>query len=275
MQSTLKTTSAMKMISSAKLHRVQSSMEALAGYEHMLSEIVAALCSDPDVETASPLAVEHKEKHKAVVIAFASDNSLCGSFNANAFKELAKAVHSLEQEGFKDIAVYPIGERMARYVVKSDYRAVLDYKTLAGKPSFDGISPLADMLIGQYVAGEVDRVSTVYNHFHSMGRQIPSQEQILPFNDESLANQGRESATDYILEPGPDELLASLLPLEIRVRFYRTLLDSITAENAARMIAMQTASDNAQELIDDLSLEYNKRRQQAITSELSDITSSL
>lgn len=274
MQNTLKTTSAMKMIASAKLHRVQSYMEALAEYEKNLSEIVAALCSDPDVETASPLAVEHKERRKAVVVAFASDNSLCGSFNANAFKQLSGTVASLEEEGYGDITVYPIGEKMVRFASKS-FKADMSYRSLADKPSFDGIAPLADMLMRQYVAGEVDLVYTVYNHFHSMGRQIPSQEQVLPFNDESLANQGRESATDYILEPGPDELLASLLPSEIRVRFYRTLLDSITAENAARMIAMQTASDNAQELIDDLSLEYNKRRQQAITAELSDITSSL
>ena len=105
-----------------------------------------------------------------------------------------------------------------------------------------------------------------------MGHQAPVMEQILPFQDVSIADKGRETATDYILEPGPDELLEILLPYEVRTRLYRTLLDSITAENAARTIAMQTATDNAQELIDELSLEYNKKRQQAITEELADIT---
>ena len=100
------------------------------------------------------------------------------------------------------------------------------------------------------------------------------QEQVLPFKDESLENQGREAVRDYILEPDSDALLEVMIPSEVRIRLYRTLLDSITAENAARMIAMQTATDNAQELIDELSLEYNKRRQQAITDELADITQS-
>ena len=125
-----------------------------------------------------------------------------------------------------------------------------------------------------YLDGNTDRVCTVYNHFHSMGRQVPMQEQVLPFKDESLENQGREAVRDYILEPDSDALLEVMIPSEVRIRLYRTLLDSITAENAARMIAMQTATDNAQELIDELSLEYNKRRQQAITDELADITQS-
>ena len=125
-----------------------------------------------------------------------------------------------------------------------------------------------------FLAGRCDRVCISRCHFHSMGRQVPMCEQLLPFNRVSRANVDRTTAVDYILEPAPDTLLDALLPSAIRIILYNALLDSITAENAARMVAMQTATDNAEELSDDLTLEYNKRRQQAITSELADITSS-
>ena len=120
-QSTLKITSAMKMVASAKLHRVQSSMEALADYEHRFSEIVAALCSDPDVITASPLTTEHKEKRHATIVAFSSDNSLCGAFNANVITELHKAVKALKGEGFREITVFPVGEKMVQGRIKKYY----------------------------------------------------------------------------------------------------------------------------------------------------------
>lgn len=124
-----------------------------------------------------------------------------------------------------------------------------------------------------FLAGRCDRVCITRCHFHSMGRQTPMREQLLPFNRVSRANVDRTTAVDYILEPGPDTLLDALLPSSIRIILYNALLDSITAENAARMVAMQTATDNAKELSDELTLEYNKSRQQAITSELADITS--
>lgn len=288
-QSTLKITSAMKMVASAKLLRVQSSMEALAEYERHFSDIVAALVSDPDVEVASPLTLEHGEKRRACLVALASDSSLCGAFNANALREAVAAVEELLADGFSQVTVYPIGEKMvqgmSRYVAafakKSSYAGghgsvdiCPDYRYLVGKQSFDGIVPLADMLMRDFLAGRCDRVCIARCHFHSMGRQVPMREQLLPFNRVSRANVDRTAAVDYILEPGPDTLLDALLPSSIRIILYNALLDSITAENAARMVAMQTATDNAGELSDDLTLEYNKRRQQAITSELADITSS-
>ena len=279
-QSTLKITSAMKMVASAKLLRVQSSMEALSEYERRFSDIVAALVSDPDVEVASPLTLEHGEKRRACLVALASDSSLCGAFNANALREAVSAVEELFAEGFSRVMVYPIGEKMVqgmgRYVAArgENVDICLDYRHLVGKHSFDGIIPLADRLMEDFLAGRCDRVCISRCHFHSMGRQVPMREQLLPFNRVSRANVDRSAAVDYILEPSPDTLLDALLPSAIRIILYNALLDSITAENAARMVAMQTATDNAEELSDDLTLEYNKRRQQAITSELADITSS-
>lgn len=279
-QSTLKITSAMKMVASAKLMKVQSSMVALSEYERRFSDIVAALVSDPDVEVASPLTLEHGEKRRACLVALASDSSLCGAFNANALREAVSAVEELLAGGFSRVTVYPIGEKMVqgmgRYAAArgENVDICLDYRHLVGKHSFDGIIPLADRLMEDFLAGRCDRVCISRCHFHSMGRQVPMREQLLPFNRVSRANVDRTTAVDYILEPAPDTLLDALLPSAIRIILYNALLDSITAENAARMVAMQTATDNAEELSDDLTLEYNKRRQQAITSELADITSS-
>ena len=291
-QSTLKITSAMKMVASAKLMKVQSSMVALSEYERRFSDIVAALVSDPDVEVASPLTLEHGEKRRACLVALASDSSLCG---ANALREAVSAVEELLAGGFSRVTVYPMGEKMVqgmgRYaaargekqrssesagssVPSGEIDLCLDYRHLVGKHSFDGIIPLADRLMEDFLAGRCDRVCISRCHFHSMGRQEPMREQLLPFNRVSRANVDRTTAVDYILEPAPDTLLDALLPSSIRIILYNALLDSITAENAARMVAMQTATDNAEELSDDLTLEYNKRRQQAITSELADITSS-
>ncbi len=279
-QSTLKITSAMKMVASAKLLRVQSSMEALSEYERRFSDIVAALVSDPDVEVASPLTLEHGEKRRACLVALASDSSLCGAFNANALREAVSAVEELLAGGFSRVTVYPMGEKMVqgmgRYAAACGEKIdlCLDYRHLVGKHSFDGIIPLADRLMEDFLADRCDRVCISRCHFHSMGRQVPMREQLLPFSRVSRANVDRTTAVDYILEPAPDTLLDALLPSAIRIILYNALLDSITAENAARMVAMQTATDNAEELSDDLTLEYNKRRQQAITSELADITSS-
>lgn len=279
-QSTLKITSAMKMVASAKLLRVQSSMEALSEYERRFSDIVAALVSDPDVEVASPLTLEHGEKRRACLVALASDSSLCGAFNANALREAVSAVEELLAGGFSRVTVYPMGEKMVqgmgRYAAAcgENVDICLDYRHLVGKHSFDGIIPLADRLMEDFLAGRCDRVCISRCHFHSMGRQVPMREQLLPFNRVSRANVDRTTAVDYILEPAPDTLLDALLPSAIRIILYNALLDCITAENAARMVAMQTATDNAEELSDDLTLEYNKNRQQAITAELADITSS-
>ena len=208
-QSTLKITSAMKMVASAKLLRVQSSMVALSEYERRFSDIVAALVSDPDVEVASPLTLEHGEKRRACLVALASDSSLCGAFNANALREAVSVVEELLAGEFSRVTVYPIGEKMVqgmgRYVAargekqrnseaagssvpSGEIDLCLDYRHLVGKHSFDGIIPLADRLMEDFLACRCDRVCISRCHFHSMGRQVPMREQLLPFNRVSRAN---------------------------------------------------------------------------------------
>ena len=247
-RSTLKITSAMKMVASAKLHRVQGQAQAAAEYERGLSQIAAALTAASGAKAASPLLLPHDKRGRAVVVAFSSDGSLCGSFNANAVKALAQQVEQAAAEAGYD----------------TDVR----FRTLVSNPACEGAAALADALMAEYAAGEADRVVLVYNHFRSMGRQTPVQEMFLPL---PAGEERPGRVPEYICEPGAEMLLAALLPQTLRARLHAVLLDSITAEQAARTVAMQTASDNAAELLDDLSLTYNKRRQQAITDELADI----
>ena len=242
---TLKITSAMKMVASAKLHRVQNVAEGLAAYSERLADIAAALTADSELECSSPL----------------------------------------RNQGFEAVEVWPVGEKIAQAAHKVGFEVCDDFRKLASKATSGDAAALAQRLMDRYVSGAIDRVSLVYTHFHSMGHQEPRQEVFLPadFSDlhgaaepalESTEEQPSRSDVhpDYIYEPDPRTLLEELLPYTLRMRIFEVLLDSATAEHAARMIAMQTATDNAQELLGDLTLTYNKRRQQAITDELADIT---
>ena len=270
-RSTLKITSAMKMVASAKLHRVQAQAQAAAEYERGLSQIAAALTAASGAKGVSPLLLPHDKRGRAVVVAFSSDGSLCGSFNANAVKALAQQVERLRAEGFDRVTVIPVGGKIAQTAAEAGYDTDDRFRTLVSNPACEGAAALADTLMAEYAAGEADRVVLVYNHFHSMGHQTPVQQTFLPITMPT-GEELFDYAPEYICEPKTETLLAALLPYTLRARLYAVLLDSAIAEHAARTVAMQTASDNASELLDDLSLTYNKRRQQAITDELADIT---
>ncbi len=272
--STLKITSAMKMVASAKLHRVQSEAEALTEYETQLAGMTSVLARAAGATSVSPLTEPHDTQKHVVIVALSSDGSLCGAFNANAIRMLDATVKRLRsEEGIDDITVYPLGEKIVQAAHKAGYRTCDDFRSLAGAPAYDRASELAQRLMDSYAAGRIDRVLLVHNHFHSMGQQKPCVETFLPL-DVSGVETGTEgeNADLYLFEPEAPRLLEELVPYALRTRIYRVLLDSATAEHAARTIAMQTASDNAHELLDELSLLYNKRRQQAITDELADIS---
>lgn len=268
---TLKITSAMKMVSSAKLHRVQSAASALAEYADRLTRLGEVLSSSEKSEATACWYSEKDRKERVAVVAMASDSSLCGSFNNNAIKALQALVRELQVEGYREILLYPIGEKMVQAVVKGGYRADLGYRSLIAKSGFGETASLANLLIKQFLDGEFDRVILLHNHFFSMGRQNPISEQFLPIPQMPQAKTLRKEI-DYILEPEADKLVAELIPYLLRTRLHTALLDSLVAEHAARMIAMQTATDNASTLLEELRLNYNKRRQQAITEELADIT---
>ena len=289
-KSTLKITSAMKLVASAKLRKAQQTIEGMRPYERKLQEMMERLVAQaggagtsqwsarPVDEEAAPV------RQKVVLVAFASNSSLCGAFNANAVR---LALETLKSYGDADITVYSIGRKMAEAMRKVGYPSPKDYQKLADKPSYAPAAELAESLMDAFSEGRLDRVDLVYNHFVSSGKQVAVRETLLPMEISPLASLGRndnspvissgaegaveKSDRDYILEPSAAELLEDLLPKTLRLKFYTALLDSNASEHAARTVAMQTATDNGEDLLQELTLQYNKGRQQKITSEILDL----
>ena len=274
--STLKTTSAMKMVASAKFHRVQGGSAALMAYEKSLCETLRVLCADQSVQLHSPYIEPREQCKRVIVVALSSDTSLCGAFNSQIIKATEATVASLRKSGVGSVAVWPIGEKMAQAVNKWGCEVCNDYRNISSQLSSNAAAAIAERLMEEYNSGRADKIYIVYNHFHSMGKQEPAEVLFLPFDIATMKGAEAEKGLfhvedDYICEPTKEEIFAALLPYMLRCRMYALLLNSSTAEFAARTVAMQTASDNAQDLLDELKLGYNKQRQQAITAELADI----
>lgn len=267
--STLKITSAMKMVASAKLHRAQAAIESMLPYEKKLNGILAGFLSSEGA-VSSPYA-EKRDVERVAVVAVSSNSSLCGAFNANVIRKTQATIADYAKLGPDNIRLFPIGRKVADAVRKAGYKSEGDYLSMAEKPTYKEASELASRLMGMFVAGEIDRVELVYNHFKSTATQVLMREQYLPLSIESVAGAGL--STDYILEPGRDALIRTLVPQVLSLKIFTILLDSNAAEHAARTIAMQMATDNATELIQQLTVQYNKSRQQQITNELLDIVS--
>ena len=272
-QSTLKITSAMKLVASAKLRKAQQTIEGMRPYERklqgMLDHLVASGAKVSDEYTRTP--AEGAPKQRIALVAFASNSSLCGAFNANAVRLTLETIRSY---GDADVTVYSIGRKMADSMRKAGHPSPADYQKLADKPSYAPAAELAEKLMDDFLAGRLDRIDLVYNHFVSSGKQVPVRETLLPMS--SAISSGAEgevekSEIDYILEPSASALLADLLPKSLRLKFYTALLDSNASEHAARTVAMQTATDNGEDLLQELTLQYNKSRQQKITSEILDL----
>lgn len=265
-RNTQKITSAMKMVSSAKLHHTQTMIEHLLVYENRLSAILnGTLSAENDLN--SPYTTVRKVKQVAMV-AFSSNTGLCGVFNANVWKALAARLHQYKAEGIT-VRIYPVGKKIADELHKAGYQTDDSFVTIGDKPAFEDAVRLAKVLMDLYTTGQTDRVELLYHHFKNMAEQVLTLKTFLPVTlpDTDPAKE----LQNYILEPSAEQLLALLLPKVLHLHIYSTLLDTSTSEHAARMLAMQTANDNANDLIQELTLQYNKTRQQAITNELLDI----
>ena len=307
-RSTLKITNAMKLVSSAKLRKAQQAIEALRPYEATLSAILAEVNSGEEVglsevrhqkgakmqhppvfsEGGASIWGENASASRVAVVAVASNSSLCGSFNGNVLRKTLEVLRDgMPLGGSASLAdVFPIGRRIADPLRKAGFPAVRDLNDLAAHPSYEAASELAQSLTDAYAAGVYSKVILIYNHFVTASRQEVVCETYLPWNDspakraENVGDPGSEEGVAYengdfcgryIVEPSPSSVAETLLPQVMRLKIYAMLLDSAAAEHAARMIAMQTATDNAQDILDELTLEYNKGRQQQITAEILDI----
>lgn len=281
-RSTLKITNAMKLVSSAKLRKAQQAIEALRPYEATLSAILA------EVSTRGVGIAGNPAASRIAVVAVASNSSLCGSFNGNVLRKTLEVLRDgTPLGGSASLAdVFPIGRRIADPLRKAGFPAARDLNELAAHPGYEAASELAQSLTDAYAAGVYSKVILIYNHFVTASRQEVVCETYLPWNDsptkraENVGDPGSEEGVAYengdfcgryIVEPSPSSVAETLLPQVMRLKIYAMLLDSAAAEHAARMIAMQTATDNAQDILDELTLEYNKGRQQQITAEILDI----
>ena len=292
-KSTLKITSAMKLVASAKLRKAQQTIEGMRPYERKLQDILSRVMEQCGPTASLSGVYARKEvqtdaeemdaapKQKIALVAFASNSSLCGAFNANVVRLALETVRSY---GDADVTVYSVGRKMAESMKKIGKPSPEDFQKLADKPAYAPAAELAESLMEAFREGRLDRVDLVYNHFVSSGKQVPVRETLLPMgeipsptapvrndNESVIPSEAKESDIEYILEPSAAELLEDLLPKSLRLKFYTALLDSNASEHAARTVAMQTATDNGEDLLQELTLQYNKGRQQKITSEILDL----
>ena len=267
-KSTQKITSAMKLVSAAKLHRAQTAIEGMSHYSDRLKGLLASFLSS-STGFMTELATG-RDCRKVAVIAVASDTGLCGTFNANVIGRVRAVL-----EGYKasntEVEVYTVGKKMHDAVRKLGYTPREELLSQSAAPQYSEVATVVRDLMARFCDGAIDKVEVVYSHFKSAAKQEPVNETLLPV--ELKAAEDTAPAVDYIVEPGREELLNALVPKVVEVKLYTALLDAVAAEHAARVLAMQIATDNATDLISELTLEYNKGRQQAITNELLDIMS--
>lgn len=266
---TQKITSAMKMVASAKLHKAQAAISNMLPYEERLHHLLTNLLkSKPDI--SSSFAIQREVKKLAIIVV-SSNSSLCGGFNSNVIRRVTEVLDNYSLMGKENILIYPIGKKVADTLVKLGYSIQGDFQELSAKPTFKEASLLSEKLMQMFLKGDIDRIEMIYHHFRSTASQVLTQQTYLPFDLKTDRESDCRMETDYILEPSVNELMGELIPKVLRLKLYTVLLDSNASEHAARTMAMQIATDNAEELLQELKLMYNKTRQQAITNELLDI----
>lgn len=270
--STRKITSAMKMVASSKLHHAQQAIESMRPYEHQLSHIMSTFVANMEGSIESPYAGSREIKRVAIVV-YTSNSSLCGAFNANVVKAFNHKLNDYKKAGIEVVKVYALGKKAADAVAKVGFNNPTDYSTLLDHPSYEKASDIATEIMDLYTTGQIDKAELIYHHFKSAGSQILTEETFLPIELDTTSNnqEGSKQAIDFIAEPSKEDVIAELIPKSLHLKLFTALLDSLASEHAARVIAMQAATDNADDLLRELTLTYNKTRQQAITSELLDI----
>lgn len=267
--STQKITSAMMMVSSAKLTRAQGAITSFLPYQEKLDMILTNVLS-ADSSYQSPF-TEIREVKKTAIVVCTSNSSLCGAYNSNVIKRFRDLYKEKSSLGRDNIQVFSVGKKGAKAIKKEGVKLAGEYESIADNPKFDETQELAKKLIQLYLTREIDEVIIIYSHFITAGTQKLLNSTYLPFDLGKKEGEEKVSETDYIFEPSKQEILDSLIPTVLYSRLFASFLDASASEHAARMIAMQTATDNADELKGELTIMYNKQRQQAVTNELLDI----
>ncbi len=267
-RSTQKITSAMMMISSARLVKTQRLIQSLYPYEQSLYRMLQLLAAGREESIDSPF-LQTRAVKRVAIVAFSSNTGLAGRFNDDITEKLKKVVANYMPLGKENILLYPIGDKVAKAIRSMGFKPQGDYSAISESPFYHNAQQIAGKLMEMYQKGEIDHVELIYHHFLTKGSQVIINEPFLPI--EPKIPDGEKSAPNYIVEPDRRTILTQLIPKILKVKFYTAHLDSVTSEHAARMTAMRTATDNADDLNEELTLEYNKLRQQSITNELLDI----
>ena len=262
--STMQITSAMKMVSAAKLKKAQDAITAMRPYANKLTELLQSLSATLDADSGSKFSTQ-RPVNKVLVVAITSNRGLCGAFNSNIIKEC----YRLEKEVYanQDVSILTIGKKGNDILTKHS-NVIENHNEVYNDLTFDNVAVIAQSLMDRFVEGEFDKIELVYNKFKNAATQIIMTEQFLPIvsvESESSAN------LDYIFEPSKQEIVEQLIPKSLKTQLYKGIRDSFASEHVARMTAMHKATDNATELRDQLKLTYNKARQAAITNEILEI----
>lgn len=269
-----KITGAMKMISSAKMHKAEQALKRLQPFRQQVEEIIGSILST-DATFSSPLIESRDVKHLTIVV-FGSDDGLCGAYNVNIFKQLAGQITSYRQSFGDDlkISIVPVGSKIAKAVAKicGGNIAFQPAEGVDSKTSGQGVKKFINTLRADFEAGRTDRIDCLYMNFKSVSRQHPEFIQILPVVNDTFAKEGvKQENRPYIFEPSPNAIFQTVLPMFLLAVLNDIFTENRASEQAARVMAMQSANDNAKKLLEQLQLEYNKLRQQSITTELLDI----
>jgi len=262
--STMQITSAMKMVSAAKLKKAQDAITAMRPYSNKLTELLQSLSATLDADSGSKYAVQ-REVNNVLVVAITSNRGLCGAFNSNILKQTNVLINDVY--GDKNVSVLAIGKKANDAFVKQD-RVIANKSEVFDDLTFDNVAAIAEMLMDKFAEGEFDKIELVYNNFKNAATQIVLTEQFLPIVPmEGEANTN----SDYLFEPSKQEIVEALIPKSLKTQLFKGIRDSFASEHGARMTAMHKATDNATELRDQLKLTYNKARQAAITNEILEI----
>ncbi len=264
-ESTMQITSAMKMVSAAKLKRAQDAIIQLRPYANKLTEMLVNLSASLDSGDGNSFSVEREVKN-ILFVSITSNRGLCGGFNTNIIKRTT----ALIKQEYKncDCSIISVGKKSSEYFSKNNFNVISTHDDLYNEITFEGVAEIAESIMNDFKQGKYDKIILVYNQFKNAATQIIMNENYLPV--EILED---ETATigDYIFEPSQEDIVQELIPKSLKTQLFKAILDSYAAEHGARMTAMHKATDNANDLKDDLTLFYNKARQAAITGEILEI----
>ncbi|MCS7077910.1 MAG: ATP synthase F1 subunit gamma [Bacteroidia bacterium] len=276
-KSTQQITKAMKMVAASKFKKAQDSITQIRPYVNKLQEILTNLSQNADAVEGSPYLVQ-RPVNKVLLVVITADRGLCGAFNSSIIKLTLQII----QEKYKiqyekgNLHLVCVGKKGNDYFTRRNYKVVGQYPGIFQKISFDTAIPIVDKIMEDFAAEKYDLVEIVYNQFKNVITQLRISETFLPIQAEQILTQNTskpKANTDYIFEPSPETIIKDLIPKSLKIRFYKALLDSNAAEQASRMTAMDTATENAAELLYQLNLNYNRARQASITTELTEIVS--